>query len=131
MFIKATVVDMALPETGRIFAVSDIHGNLPFFQALMKQIRLTPGDALVLVGDMLEKGRDSLALLRHLMELSRTHCLYPLCGNCDGLVLRFFETDALSPLCGSWPGRGALNSWRTCPGCAGICRRPTRRSGPG
>lgn len=79
----------------RILAVSDIHGNLPFFTALMDLVKLTPDDALVLVGDMLEKGRESLALLRRLMELSETHQVYPLCGNCDGLVLRFFETDEL------------------------------------
>jgi len=47
------------------------------------------------VGDRWEKGQDSLALLRHLMELPRTHTVYPLCGNCDGLVHRFFETDEL------------------------------------
>lgn len=79
----------------RIIAVSDIHGNLPFFEALMDKIRLTPDDILILLGDMLEKGRNSLPLLRHLMALSRTHTVYPVCGNCDGLVLRFFETDQL------------------------------------
>ena len=79
----------------RVIAVSDIHGNLPFFRALMERIRLTPDDILVLVGDMLEKGQDSLALLRYLMELEKTHTVYPVCGNCDGLVLRFFETDLL------------------------------------
>lgn len=92
---RAAVVRPNFPTGHRIIAVSDIHGNLPFFRALMEQIRLTPDDILVLVGDMLEKGRNSLALLRHLMELCRTHTVYPLCGNCDGLVLRFFETDAL------------------------------------
>ena len=61
----------------------------------MDQVGLTPSDILVLVGDLLEKGPDSLALLRYVMELSRTHTVYPLCGNCDGLVLRFFDTDEL------------------------------------
>ena len=92
---KAIVARPHFPPGRRIVAVSDIHGNLPFFQALMDKIRLTPDDGLVLLGDMLEKGRDSLALLRRLMELSKTHTLYPVCGNCDGLVLRFFETDEL------------------------------------
>lgn len=91
----ALVSHPKFPAEQRIIAVSDIHGNLPFFQGLMDKIALTPNDSLVLVGDMLEKGRDSLALLRHLMALSRSHTVYPLCGNCDGLVLRFFETDAL------------------------------------
>lgn len=92
---RAIVTHPKFPSGQRIIAVSDIHGNLPFFQGLMEQVALTPSDILVLVGDMLEKGQHSLELLRCLMELSKTHTLYPLCGNCDGLVLRFFETDAL------------------------------------
>ena len=92
---KAVVIRPDLPLGRRIIAVSDIHGNLPFFQALMEQVGLTPDDILILVGDMLEKGRDSLPLLRRLMALSRTHTLYPICGNCDELVLNFFETDRL------------------------------------
>ena len=92
---KAIVVRPRFEPGRRIIAVSDIHGNLPFFQALMEQVCLTSDDILILVGDMLEKGKDSLALLRRLMELSKTHTLYPLCGNCDGLVLDFFDTDEL------------------------------------
>jgi len=92
---KAIVIRPAFEPGRRIIAVSDIHGCLPFFLALMDKVRLTPEDILVLVGDILEKGRDSLPLLRHLMALSKTHTVYPLCGNCDGLVLRFFETDEL------------------------------------
>ena len=79
----------------RILVVSDIHGNLPFFQGLMEKVSFSTGDILVLDGDMLEKGQHSLALLRHLMQLCRTHTVYPVCGNCDGLVLNFFETDRL------------------------------------
>lgn len=92
---KAIVIRPEFEPDRRIIAVSDIHGNLPFFLALMEKVGLTPHDILVLNGDLLEKGRDSLPLLRHLMSLSQTHTLFPLCGNCDGLVLRFFESDAL------------------------------------
>lgn len=92
---KAKLVRPVFPAGRRIVAVSDIHGNLPFFRALMDKIGLTPDDILILLGDLVEKGRDSLALLRHVMALSQTHTVYPVCGNCDGLVLRFFETDEL------------------------------------
>ena len=47
----------------------------------------------MLVGDILEKGPDSLGLLRDILELSQDHTILPVCGNCDGLVLRFFEDD--------------------------------------
>lgn len=92
---RAIVVRPKFQPGRRILAISDIHGNLPFFRGLMDKVQLSPDDILVLVGDMLEKGQHSLALLRHLMELSKTHTVYPICGNCDGLVLRFFEGDEL------------------------------------
>ena len=137
---RAIVIHPTFPAGRRIIAVSDIHGNLSFFQALMDKIALTPEDILVLVGDILEKGQESLALLRHVMALCRTHTVYPLCGNCDGLVYRFFQGDELDrrffsfylpqhPESTSWPGRGALTRRRTCPACGRTCARPTRRSG--
>ena len=92
---QAIVIHPEFPSGRRILAISDIHGNLPFLQHLLEQVRFTADDILVLVGDMLEKGPDSLGLLRYIVELCKTHTVYPLCGNCDGLVLNFFETDAL------------------------------------
>ena len=92
---RAVVIHPNFPPGRRIVAISDIHGNLPFFRALLDKISLTPEDILVLVGDLLEKGQESLALLRYVMDLCRTHTVYPLCGNCDGLVYRFFRGDEL------------------------------------
>ena len=91
----ATVKRLTFPEGRRVLAISDINGNLPFLKGVLAAAHYGPDDILVLVGDLLEKGPDSLALLRYVMELSRTHTVYPLCGNCDGLVLRFFDTDEL------------------------------------
>ena len=94
----ARVIHPKFEAGRRILAVSDIHGNLPFFRGLLQKVSFTPEDILVLDGDMLEKGRDSLALLREIMALSASHQVYPVCGNCDGLVYRFFETDELDEL---------------------------------
>ena len=92
--IPARVIHPDFAPGRRILAVSDIHGNLPFFKGLLKKVQFTPDDILVLVGDMLEKGTQSLELLRFIMDLQKTHTVYPICGNCDGLVLRFFEDDS-------------------------------------
>ena len=92
---RAIVAHPTFAPGRRIIAVSDIHGNLPFFRALMDKVRLSHEDILVLLGDLMEKGRDSLALMRYVMELSQDYTVYPVCGNCDGLVLNFFETDAM------------------------------------
>lgn len=91
--IPAKVIRPDIPSGRRILVVSDIHGNLPFLQGLLKQVSFSQEDILILLGDMLEKGKESLPLLRYIMELEKTHTVYPICGNCDGLVLRFFEDD--------------------------------------
>ena len=89
--IPAQVIRPNIPSGRRVLVISDIHGNLPFFQNLLKQVNFSTDDVLILLGDMLEKGNESLALLRYIMDLEKSHTVYPVCGNCDGLVLRFFE----------------------------------------
>lgn len=68
---------------------------------------------LILVGDLFEKGEESLGLLRYLMELSQTHTVYPLCGNCDHLDLIFLEgrpgiDEALWPVFRTWDRRSLI-----------------------
>lgn len=85
----AQVIRPEIAPGRRVIAVSDIHGNLPFLKALLEKVCFSRADVLVLVGDLLEKGTDSLGVLRYVMELSRTHTVYPLCGNCDNIDVAF------------------------------------------
>ena len=87
--MKAVVKQVEFPAGRRILVISDIHGKLPWFQALLAKAGFSREDILVLVGDLVEKGRDSLATLRYIMELSATHTVYALCGNCDNLAVDF------------------------------------------
>ena len=87
----AAVIRPAIDSGRRVVAVSDIHGNLPFLKGLLERVALTPDDVLILVGDLLEKGRDSLATLRYVMELRERYTVYPLCGNCDYIDHMFLE----------------------------------------
>ena len=79
----AKVIRPDIAPGRRVLAISDIHGNLPFFKGVLAKAKFSPDDVLILVGDLFEKGRDSLALLRFLLELGQRHTVYPLCGNCD------------------------------------------------
>ena len=45
---QAIVIHPVFPSGRRIIAVSDIHGNLPFFTALMEKIRLSSEDQDIL-----------------------------------------------------------------------------------
>ena len=92
--MKAVVRPIPYPANGRLLAVSDVHGNLPWLKGLLDKVDFTTDDALVLVGDLIEKGPDSLATLRYVMELSKTHTVHALCGNCDNLAVDFVDQNA-------------------------------------
>ena len=85
----ATVKRLTFPEGRRVLAISDIHGNLPFLKGVLATAHYGPDDILVLVGDLVEKGPDSLTTLRFIMELAERNTVYGLRGNCDNLVSEF------------------------------------------
>ncbi len=87
----AWVIRPEIQPGRRVVAVSDVHGNLPFLKGILEQVRFTPADVLIIVGDLLEKGRNSLATLRYVLELQKTHTVYTLCGNCDYIDHMFLE----------------------------------------
>lgn len=79
----ARVERLSLPEGRRILVISDIHGNLPYFKGLLSKLDFGDADELIIDGDFLEKGAESLETLRYIMELSRAGNVHTVCGNCD------------------------------------------------
>lgn len=69
--------------------ISDIHGNLPLLKGVLAKAGFCGNDVLIVLGDMVERSETSLETLQYVMELSKTHTVYPVCGNCDNLVLDF------------------------------------------
>lgn len=70
----------------RIILISDIHGNRSLFHKLLKKCRYQPDDVLILLGDLGEKGNDSLGVLYDVMLLCEQGNTYVVQGNCDCLV---------------------------------------------
>ena len=88
---KAVVRPIDLPPGRRVLVVSDIHGNLPFLKGLLDKVGFSKEDILILLGDLVERSESSLDTLRYVMELSQTHTVYTLRGNCDDLIVNFVE----------------------------------------
>ena len=65
----------------RLFAVGDIHGCATALDTLLAAISPRPSDRIVTLGDYINKGPDSKAVLDRLLELSRWGLLIPLLGN--------------------------------------------------
>lgn len=75
-----------LDKQQRIIMISDIHGNRLLFHRLLKQCDYKPSDVLILLGDLGEKGADSLGVLHDVMHLCEQGNTYVVQGNCDCLV---------------------------------------------
>lgn len=74
--------------TGRIIAVGDIHGCNVEFAEMLEQIELQGGDRLVLLGDLVNRGPDSCAVI----DLARAANAIPLLGNHELRLLKFRKT---------------------------------------
>lgn len=77
----------------RILMISDIHGHDTVFRRLLRKVRFQENDALVIVGDILEKGSESLKVIRTLMALGKTQQVYVLLGNMDAFTLHRLLSD--------------------------------------
>jgi serine/threonine protein phosphatase 1 len=63
----------------RQFAISDIHGHLATFKALLKRLEFSKEDELFLLGDFIDLGPDSKGVIDYVEDLQatghRVHCL--------------------------------------------------------
>ena len=70
-------------DNRRILAVSDIHGCLDYLKNGLKKANFGDDDFLVIDGDMIVRGDDSLGTLRYVMDLCERGNVIPLIGNMD------------------------------------------------
>jgi serine/threonine protein phosphatase 1 len=72
-----------------LYAVGDIHGDLRKLDALLAKLELARGDRLVFLGDYIDRGHESAAVVSRLIELSRhVDCTF-LMGNHESMFLDF------------------------------------------
>ena len=63
------------------YVISDIHGCYDEFIKMLDKIHLSENDKLYLAGDYIDRGKDSLAMLRWLENCSAN--VFPIKGNHD------------------------------------------------
>ena len=74
--------------TGRLIAVGDIHGCNAEFEELLGLLELKGGDRLVLLGDLVNRGPDSRAVI----DAARSAGAIPLLGNHELRLLKYRGT---------------------------------------
>ena len=65
----------------RHLVIGDIHGCIDALRSLIDFVAPGPGDTIVALGDYVDRGPDSAAVLDFIIELGKTHDLVPLRGN--------------------------------------------------
>lgn len=81
---------------GRQLVIPDIHGCFTTFKALLKQIKLTKNDQLFLLGDYINKGKNSKEVLDLIIELQENqeengYQIFPLRGNHEQMLIEDYE----------------------------------------
>lgn len=89
--MKIRIDKVEIPAGRRILVTSDIHGHKSLLRGLLEKVGFCGDDMLFIVGDLIEKGPESLACLRYVMELARRENVVVLLGNVDLWRLQMLE----------------------------------------
>jgi serine/threonine protein phosphatase 1 len=80
----------------RRFVIGDIHGCIRTFRYLVEEIlNLKPADTLFLLGDVIDRGPESKAVLDYIIELSANSIVKPILGNHEYMMLGAAENEDL------------------------------------
>lgn len=82
-----------LDNDRRIIVVSDILGNYEAFVRLLEKAKYTREDYLILLGNLVERGTESLRTLRYIMELAKNRRVFAVTGDMDLLSREIFRAD--------------------------------------
>lgn len=91
-------------DPGRLIAIGDVHGCVHALEALLEAIVPVAADRLVFLGDVIDQGRDSAAVLDRLIELQTRCQVVLLQGNHEEMLFAARDSE------------NALRYWETCGG---------------
>lgn len=90
--MKAVKIErMQIERNRRILVTSDIHGHLNYLKKVLEKACFSDDDILIIIGDMIEKGPESLKTLRYVMELCKRGNVIPLIGNVEAWRLHMIH----------------------------------------
>jgi serine/threonine protein phosphatase 1 len=101
-----------LDENRRIFAIGDIHGCINSLHDLILRLDIRPDDQFVFLGDYIDRGNQSQAVIDYLMMMDRHYSCHFIMGNHEHMFLDYLRTgDPLSWLYNG--GKATLQSYRS------------------
>ena len=80
---SARIAYLDLSNFERVLVTSDLHGDLKGLRKLLSELDFSDSDALIICGDILEKGDESLGLLQETVCMAKRGNTFALLGNND------------------------------------------------
>lgn len=78
--------------SGRMLAIGDIHGCEVALDGVIKQIKPTAADTLVILGDVIDRGPNSARCIEMLISVAKACNLILVMGNHEEMMFEAFET---------------------------------------
>ena len=69
---------------GFTYVISDVHGHLDCFEAILEKINLQPDDRLYIFGDVIDRGFRGIEILKRVMDMPNAEMLL---GNHEFMML--------------------------------------------
>lgn len=76
---------------GRVLAIGDIHGCSTALNSLLQVVQITSQDTVIVLGDLIDRGPDSRAVLETLIQLAAEVNLIAIRGNHEEMLLQSLE----------------------------------------
>ena len=76
-------------KTMATYVCSDLHGQYHLFEKLLKEINFSQADSLYVLGDIIDKGDKSLALIDFIRKQPNMHCIL---GNHEQAFLQYYNS---------------------------------------
>lgn len=73
----------------RNIIIGDVHGCLDELKELINKLELSSADHLFFIGDLIDKGPDSVGVVKYVYELSKLYSTVLILGNHEEKFLRF------------------------------------------
>ncbi len=84
--ISKPIIRLEQRDEYRIIAISDIHGHAGHFQEMLNRLQLKADDILIIIGDFINRGPESLKTYELIKEIQQRTNTYVLKGNHESFV---------------------------------------------
>lgn len=76
----------------RTLVISDIHGCYNEFLTVLTKVNYVPHeDKLIILGDMIDRGKQSKQVVEHILSLQKSHDVITIGGNHEDMFLKWFD----------------------------------------